>query len=311
MMKPMCGLYTKGVMMMCVNPTLRQWADPARTDLSVLLGAVCGDVAGSIYEWRNIRYKLDEAHLIAPDAHCTDDSVLTCAVAQALQEGLARLPGDWLSMPGAQEELAQAVKRQLLRFGRAFPQAGYGSKFIAWLETDDPQPYGSWGNGSAMRVSAAGWLARTLEEAETLAEISARVTHDHPEGIRGAVCVAGCLFLLRQTGDKEAVRAYASRFYDLHFTLREIRDTYTFNASCQGSVPQAIVAFLEAEDFADALSGAISIGGDSDTIAAIAGCLAEVIYPIPEAVRQDVMGRVDGMLLEALAGAAAFARERG
>ena len=279
---------------MCANPTLRQWADPARTDLSVLLGAVCGDVAGSIYEWRNIRYKLDEAHLIAPDAHCTDDSVLTCAVAQALQEGLARLPGDWLSMPGAQEELAQAVKRQLLRFGRAFPQAGYGSKFIAWLETDDPQPYGSWGNGSAMRVSAAGWLARTLEEAETLAEISARVTHDHPEGIRGAVCVAGCLFLLRQTGDKEAVRAYASRFYDLHFTLREIRDTYTFNASCQGSVPQAIVAFLEATGFEDAIRNAVSIGGDSDTIACMAGAVAAAFYGIPKDIREEAGPFIDG-----------------
>lgn len=296
--------------MMCANPTLRQWADAQRTDLSVLLGAVCGDVAGSIYELNNIRYKLDDASLISPAAHFTDDTVLTCAVARALHEGLAGLPADWLNVPGSQEVLTQAVRQQLLRFGRAFPAAGYGSKFIAWLGSDDPQPYGSWGNGSAMRVSAAGWLARSLEEAETLAEISARVTHDHPEGVRGAVCVAGCLFLLRQAADKEAVRAYASRFYDLHFTLREIRHTYTFNASCQGSVPQAIVAFLEADDFADALAGAISIGGDSDTIAAIAGCLAEVIYPIPEAIIKAVTGRLDGMLLEALAGAATFARSR-
>ena len=178
------------------------------------------------------------------------------------------------------------------------------------LKNDDPQPYGSWGNGSAMRASPAGWLARTLEEAEALAEITALPTHDHPEGVKGAACVAGCVFLLRQAADKEAVRAYAGRFYDLNFTLREIRDTYTFNASCQGSVPQAIVAFLEADDFADAISGAISIGGDSDTIAAIAASLAEVIYPIPDGIREAVTGRMDGMLLEAIAGAAEFARGR-
>lgn len=295
---------------MCMHATLRHWADAQRTDLSVLLGAACGDVAGSVYEWQNIRYKLDEGSLISPAAHYTDDTVLTCAVAQALREGLAGLPEDWLDVPGAQDVLMQAVRRQLRRFGRAFPAAGYGGKFMAWLGSDDPQPYGSWGNGSAMRVSAAGWLARSLEEAETLAELSARVTHDHPEGIRGAVCVAGCIFLLRQAADKEAVRAYASRFYDLGFTLREIRHTYTFNASCQGSVPQAIVAFLEAEDFADAISGAISIGGDSDTIAAIAGSLAEVIYPIPADIIDAVTGRMDGVLLEALAGAEEFARSR-
>lgn len=295
---------------MCVNPTLRLWADPGRTDLSIMMGAACGDTAGSIYEWRNIRYKLDDAHLISEGAHYTDDTVLTCAVAYALAEALAELPEDWMNAPEAEQTVSAAVQRELLRFGRDFPAAGYGGKFVDWLMSTDPQPYGSWGNGSAMRVSYAGWVAKSLEEAERLAEISAAVTHNHPEGVKGAAVVAGCIFLLRQTGDKEAVRAYAGRAYDLNFALSEIRDTYTFNASCQGSVPQAIVAFLEADDFADAISGAISIGGDSDTIAAIAASLAEVIYPIPEAMLADVTGRMDDPLLAAIAQAVEFARSR-
>ncbi len=295
---------------MCSNPTLRLWADPERTDLSVMMGAACGDMAGSIYEWRNIRYKLDEAHLIAPGAHYTDDTVLTCAVAAALHEGLSRLPESWLGDAAVEETLQETVQAQLRHFGHSFPAAGYGGKFCDWLLAKDPQPYGSWGNGSAMRVSCAGWVARTLEEAEKLAEISARVTHDHPEGIKGAVVIAGCVWLLRQTADKEAVRTYASRFYDLNFTLDEIRDTYTFNASCMGSVPQAIVAFLEADSFVDALAGAISIGGDSDTIAAITGSMAEVIYPIPQTILDDVTSRLPEPLLSSLHAAVAFARSR-
>ncbi|MBQ2953793.1 MAG: ADP-ribosylglycohydrolase family protein [Clostridia bacterium] len=295
---------------MCVNPTLRAWADPSRTDLTVMMGVACGDTAGSIYELRNIRYRLDDAHLIAEGAHYTDDTVLSCAVARGLHAGLAHLPQDWMAAPEAEQVLTDAVRLELRRFGQRFPAAGYGSKFCDWMMSDDPQPYGSWGNGSAMRVSYAGWVARTLEEAEKLGEISAAVTHNHPEGVKGAAVVAGCIFLLRQTGDKEAVRAYAGRHYDLNFTLNEIRDTYTFNASCQGSVPQAIVAFLEAADFTDAISGAISIGGDSDTIAAIAASLAEVIYPIPAEMLEEVTGRMDDPLLAAIAGAVEFARNR-
>ena len=292
---------------MCSNH-LRLWDAPA--DLSIMMGAICGDTAGSVYEWRNIRYKLDAAHLIADGAHCTDDTVLTCAVARALSEALPTLPSNWMNAPEAAQVLSDAVKQELRRFGQHFPEAGYGSKFIDWLAAPDAAPYASWGNGSAMRVSYAGWIARTLEEAEKLGEITAAVTHNHPEGIKGAAVVAGCIFLLRQTGDKEAVRAYASRFYDLNFTLDDIRHTYTFDASCQGSVPQAIVAFLEGSSFTDAISGAISIGGDSDTIAAIAASMAEVIYPIPEALLSDVTGRLDPFLLESVNKAVAFALNR-
>ena len=299
---------------MCLNPTLRAWADPAREDLSILMGACCGDVAGSVYEMRNIRYRLDEGHLISPNAHVTDDTVLTCAVARALAEVLPTLPADWLhtgDIEAAEAAITESARVQIHSFGCSYPTAGYGSKFEQWLLSGGKEPYGSWGNGSAMRVSPAGWLARSLEEAERLGEITAAVTHNHPEGVKGAKVVAGCLYLLRQSPDKEAVRAYAARHYDIGFTLDGIRDTYTFNASCQGSVPQAIVAFLEAADFADAISGAISIGGDSDTIAAIAGCLAEVIYPIPEGIRAEVTARMAAPLLAAIDEAVDCARNAG
>lgn len=296
---------------MYANPTLRPWADPSREDLSVMLGAACGDIAGSVYEWRNIRYKLDANHLIAPDARFTDDTVMTCAVADGLRRALSALPEDWMGSAEAEDVITAAVQEAMRTFGHRFPRAGYGGKFAQWLCADDPQPYGSWGNGSAMRVSFAGWLARSLEEAERLATLTAQVTHNHPEGLKGAVCTAGCIFLLRQGADKEAVRAYASGFYNMDFTLGEIRDTYTFNASCSGSVPQAIEAFLEGQSFADVLSCAISIGGDSDTIAAIAGSLAEVIYPIPGQLRGAVTGRLDPFLLQTLQSAADFARSRG
>lgn len=286
----------------------RYWDAP--DGLSVMMGAACGDVAGSIYEWRNIRYRLDEAHLLSDAARFTDDTAMTCGVADGLRLGLSQLPGDWMNAPGADSVLSAAVQQRMRFFGLTYPHAGYGSKFNAWLHADDPQPYNSWGNGSAMRVSPAGWFARTLEEAERLAEISANVTHNHPEGVKGAVAVAGSIFLLRQGGGKEAVRSYVSRFYDLNFTLDGIRDTYTFDASCMGSVPQAIVAFLEGSSFANTLSGAISIGGDSDTIAAIAGSLAEVIYPIPPALLSGVTDRLPEPVREALSAAAQFALDR-
>ena len=295
---------------MCINPTLRVWADPSRKDLSILMGAACGDVAGSVYEWGNIRYKLDADHLIHDHAHCTDDTVMTCAIAEALATAMADLPRDWMGDPAAEERILSAVCESMQRFGRLYLRAGYGSKFLNWILSDDPQPYNSWGNGSAMRVSPAGWFARSLAEAEKLGALTAQVTHNHPEGVKGASVIAGCIFLLRQQADKDAVREYASRFYDLNFTLDGIRDYYAFDVSCQGSVPEAIAAFLEGKDFADVLAGAISIGGDSDTIAAIAGSMAEVIYPIPQSILNAVDERLTDPLRTAIAGAVAAARSR-
>ena len=152
-----------------------------------------------------------------------------------------------------------------------------------------------------MRASYAGWAAESPEEAEKLGEISARVTHDHPEGIKGAVAVAGCIYRLRVGASKEDVRAYASRFYDLNFTLDDIRERYTFDVSCAGSVPQAIEAFLEGGSFTGVISNAISIGGYSDTIAAIAGGIAEAFYPIPQTLRGEMLDRLDPFLLDTIA----------
>ena len=152
-----------------------------------------------------------------------------------------------------------------------------------------------------MRASYAGWAAESPEEAEKLGEISARVTHDHPEGIKGAVAVAGCIYRLRVGASKEDVRSYASRFYDLNFTLDDIRERYTFDVSCAGSVPQAIEAFLEGGSFTGVISNAISIGGDSDTIAAIAGSIAEAFYPIPQTLRGEMLDRLDPFLLDTIA----------
>lgn len=295
---------------MCSHSTLRAWTGADRQDLTILMGAVCGDVAGSVYEGRNIRYKLDAGHLIHEHACFTDDTVMTCAIAGALAATINALPKDWMGDPAAERNIHSAVRDSMQCFGRLYPDAGYGSKFQAWIMAADPQPYNSWGNGSAMRVSPAGWFARTLAEAEALGALTAQVTHNHPEGVKGASVIAGCILLLRQNADKEAVREYASRFYDLSFTLDDIREYYTFDVSCQGSVPQAIVAFLEGCSFTDVLSGAISIGGDSDTIAAIAGSLAEVIYPIPPHILAAVNARLTGHLRETLANAVRCARSR-
>ena len=248
-----------------------------------MMGAIVGDTAGSPYEWHNIKHKISLDEMATGRARFTDDSVMTCAVADSMMNALGKLPADWFETGGeaARKEISRQIVRSLKHFGRAFPNVGYGGSFYRWLMTENSLPYGSWGNGSAMRVSFAGWAARSLGEAELLGELSAAVTHDHPEGIKGAKAVAGCIYILCTGGSKEDVRRYASQYYDLSFTLDEIRPDYSFDVSCQGSVPQAIVAFLTGTDFADVIAEAISIGGDSDTIAAIAGSIAEVLYPIP------------------------------
>ena len=277
-----------------------KWFLQTRPFYSAMLGAACGDVAGSVYEFHNIKHRLAPEELIRSDAYFTDDTVMTFAVAKGLRMGLELLPEDWMSVPAAGQILSATVEETMLVFGHRYPNAGYGGNFHRWLSSAEPRPYNSFGNGSAMRASYAGWAARTMEEAECLAEISARVTHNHPEGVKGAVAVAGSIFLLRCGASKEEIRAYGERFYDLGFTLDEIRPDYRFDVTCQGSVPHAIVAFLEGEDFADVLSRAVSIGGDSDTIAAIAGSLAEVIYPIPPEIREEVLLRLDRPMVEEL-----------
>lgn len=274
-----------------------------------MLGAAAGDIAGSPYEFHNIGYKLYSGNLISGKSRFTDDTVMTCAVADGIMNVMNNIPKNWQNDAGYIKRLERSIIESLVAYGRKFPDAGYGGSFFRWLMSSDHKPYNSWGNGSAMRVSFAGWAAGTLEDARLLGRISARVTHDHPEGIKGAEVVAGALFLLRTGCSKKEVADYVSEYYDINFTLDDICGGYGFDVSCQGSVPQAIVAFLTGNDFEDVLSEAISIGGDSDTIAAIAGSLAEVIYPVPDSLKEKVIGKLDGFLLETIERANEFIRK--
>lgn len=277
---------------------------------TAMMGAICGDVAGSVYEWHNAKFWLDKKHLIKRKAKFTDDTVMTCAVAEGLRQGLSQLPQDWETDPEAEKVLYLSVQKAMQYYGRKYLKAGYGKRFLSWVLSADPQPYRSKGNGSAMRSSYAGWVARSLEETEKLAEITARVTHNHPEGITGATVVAGSIFLLRNGATKEEIHEYASRFYNMDFSLRKLRRTYTFDGTCAGSVPVAIKAFLEGKSFTDVIARAIWVGGDSDTIAAIAGSIAEVIYPIPQGFRGRVIDRLDKFLLNTVVEAVDFAYRR-
>ncbi len=253
-----------------------------------MLGAIIGDIAGSRFEWHNKKSKGFELLSHKKGCRPTDDSIMTLAVAQAILDC-----GDDRGLLSA-----LAVKR-MQELGQRYPNAGYGGSFRRWLVADDPQPYHSWGNGSAMRVSPCGFAAATLEEAKKLSAAVTRVTHDHPEGMRGAEAVAVAIFLARSGKSIPEIREYVEEnYYRIDFTLDEIRPTYTFDVSCQGSVPQALEAFFESTGFEDTIRNAISIGGDSDTIAAIAGGIAEAYYGIPADIRDLALSFLDDKQLE-------------
>lgn len=224
-----------------------------------MLGAMIGDIVGSVYEWNNI--KTTDFELFKTECVFTDDTVLTAATAKALMSDLSYT------------DLYQD-------FGRRYKGRGYGGNFSRWIYANNPQPYNSWGNGSAMRVSPVGFAFDTIDEVLAEAKRSAEVTHNHPEGIKGAQSTALAILLARQGVEKPDIRKeITQRFgYDLDRTLAEIRPDYQFDVSCQGSVPEAIIAFLESENFEDAIRKAISLGGDSDTIACITGGIAEACY---------------------------------
>ncbi|NLJ56350.1 MAG: ADP-ribosylglycohydrolase family protein [Firmicutes bacterium] len=224
-----------------------------------MLGAIAGDIIGSVYERQNV--KTTDFELFAPGSTFTDDTVLTVAVAECILKS---------------KNFATTIKT----YGRRYPHAGYGLAFREWLASDSLLPYNSFGNGAAMRVSPVGFAYNTLEKVLAEAKNSAKVTHNHPEGIKGAQVTAAAVFLARKGTGKEEIKQYLTQQfgYNLEQTLDEIRPQYSFDASCQGSVPQAVRAFLESTDYEDAVRKAISLGGDSDTIACITGGIAQAYY---------------------------------
>lgn len=222
-------------------------------------GAIIGDIAGSAYEFAPIKSKTID--LFPPEADYTDDTVLTIAVADAIMNN-------------------KSYKDSIVLRGRLYPRESYGTRFRQFLMSPDPQPYNSFGNGSAMRVSPVGWAFENEEEVLRQAKLSAEVSHNHPEGIKGAQSVALAIFMARKGATKEDIRNRISKDfgYDLNRITDDIREDYLFDETCQGSVPESIIAFLDSEDFEDAIRNAISLGGDSDTQAAIAGSIAEAFY---------------------------------
>ncbi|MGI6511964.1 MAG: ADP-ribosylglycohydrolase family protein [Catenisphaera adipataccumulans] len=253
-----------------------------------MLGAIIGDICGSRFEWQN--YKAKDFELFTKDCRPTDDSIMTLAVAQAILD----------SRPDGKDLAAHAVC-SMQQLGRLYPSAGYGGRFARWLMEKDPQPYHSFGNGAAMRISAVGDAARSMVQAKQFAYAVTAVTHDHPEALKAAEAVAGSIYLARHSASKKDIRDWiTASYYPLNFTLDEIRPSYTFDVSCQGSVPQALEAFFEAKDFEDTIRNAISIGGDSDTLAAIAGGLAEAYYGIPSALREQATQYLDPRLTKIL-----------
>lgn len=240
-----------------------------------MYGAMIGDIVGSTYEFDNIKTK--DFPLFTSECDYTDDTIMTVSVAKAIMISREEQYKNGGNGRGFQKVLVEVMQD----FGRRFPYptGAYGTNFARWLFSENPKPYGSYGNGSAMRVSPCALAAVTMSEALSLGRASAAVSHDHPEGIKGAEAVCAAIFLAKTGKTKEEIRQYISEhYYDVSFTLDEIRDSYGFDASCQGTVPQAMVAFFESESFEDAIRNVISIGGDSDTAAAITGSIAWVYY---------------------------------
>ncbi len=254
-----------------------------------MIGAIVGDIVGSRFEWNNIKTK--EFSLFTDACRPTDDTNMTLAVAKAI-----------LECDGNYETLSEKAAKCMREVGRRYPDCGFGGMFSRWLKSDDMGDYNSFGNGSAMRVSPCGFAANSLPEAIMLSESVTKVTHSHPEGLKGAEAITKAIFMARNGSSKEEIRECISEMYNLNFTLDDIREEYEFDVSCQGSVPQAIVAFLESESFEDAIRNAVSIGGDSDTIAAMTGAVAEAYYGVPGDIREKAESYLDdyqlGILME-------------
>lgn len=254
-----------------------------------MYGAILGDMIGAPYEFDR-GGKTKDFPLFTEDSQFTDDTVMTIAVAEALL--------DTLGQPD--EAVLAALVQHMQAWGRRYPDAGYGARFIHWLYAADPRPYGSFGNGSAMRASAAGWLFDDIDTVRHMARLTAQVSHDHPEGLKGAEATAGAIYLARTGSGKAEIREFVERefHYDLSRSCDEIRPAYRHVESCQKTVPEAVTAFLEGESFEDVIRTAVSLGGDCDTLTCIAGSIAEAFYGVPEVLIEACRQRLDAQILE-------------
>ena len=254
-----------------------------------MIGAIIGDIAGSRFEFNNHRSK--DFRFFHHRCEFTDDSVMTIALAQAILD----CQGDYTDLS------VKAIKR-MREFGQNYPRAGYGGGFYSWLFTPEPMPYNSCGNGAAMRISAAGFAARTLEECKDMSRKVTEVTHNHPDGILGAEATAVCIFMARHGAAIPEIRkVFTEQYYPIDFTIDGIRPVYPWGALCSNTVPQALEAFFESTGYEDAIRNAISIGGDSDTIAAITGGVAEAYYGVPDELREQAVSYLTPDLKEVIA----------
>lgn len=248
-----------------------------------IVGAICGDIIGSSREFNPIKSKNFE--LIQDNSRFTDDSVLTLSVASWILK----------DQSFSKKVLIDEIKSTCSKYNKV----GYGHRFRNWIFSDETEAYNSWGNGSAMRVSPVAWAGNSLKEVETLAKISAEVTHNHPEGIKGAIAVAASIYLARTGKDKCFIKEYVEKNfkYNLSRKLDDIRPGYSFEVSCQKSVPESIICFLESHDYEDTIRNAISLGGDADTQAAISGSIASAFYDVPESIVNGCLNKLDDNLL--------------
>lgn len=256
-----------------------------------MIGALLGDMIGAPYEFDRGN-KTKEFPLFSRNSCFTDDSVMTIAVAEALMNADGK----------SDEEIRAALVRSMQKWGRRYPNAGYGGRFIRWLFTENPKPNGSFGNGSAMRASAAGWLFDDLQTTRHMAALTAAVSHNHPEGIKGAEATAAAIFMARNGSSMADIKAYtAQEFqYDLSRTCAELRPLNRHDETCQVTMPLVFAAFLESTGFEDAIRNAVSLGGDTDTIACITGSIAEAFYGIPAEIAAEGKRRLPDDMLEVL-----------
>lgn len=257
-----------------------------------MYGAILGDMIGAPYEFDRGN-KTKDFEMFNDRVGFTDDSVMTIAVADALMR---------ISNDAEDDDVRTAVIQSMQKWGKKYPRAGYGQRFFFWLSKKNPKPYGSWGNGSAMRVSSVGWLYNSLEETRRYARLTAEVTHNHPEGIKGAEAVASAVFMARNGASKDEIKEYTIQEfdYDLSRTCDEIRPGYHHVESCQETVPEALTAFMEGTDFEDVVRTAVSLGGDCDTLTCIAASIAEAFYGLPDIMKDECRKRLPNDMLRIL-----------